>query len=228
MYARPGIHVQNDKVKTIEIEELYSKLKRYCHFLSQNKWDGDDLAQETMFKAMERYGDRTELNGPLLKKMAHNLWIDQLRKRNREVIGSMPEEIDRDTNNFDDLVEQLVSELTPKQSVIYTLKEAFRYQISEIAEIFGMTETAVKAVLNRARKRLAKIASDGNDDSIPVIGHMSEEDDGELTRTLIQAIRSEDPSVLIKLIPTFFPIETQPKLKLMNFSSPSSSLSMAA
>ncbi len=229
MYARPGIHVQNDKVETLEIDDLYLKLKRYCHFLSRNKWDGEDLAQETIFKAMERYGDRIELNGPLLKKMAHNLWIDHLRKRNREVLGLMPEENERDMDDFDDLIEKLISALTPKQSVIYTLKEAFRYQISEIAGIFGMTETAVKAILNRARKKLSKIALEENEDSVQVTGYAPEEDvHGELTSTLIQAIRSEDPSVLITLIPTFFPVKTQPKLKLMNFSSPSSSLSIAA
>ncbi|WP_221567973.1 sigma-70 family RNA polymerase sigma factor [Alkalihalobacillus sp. TS-13] len=230
MYARPGIHVQSEDLQPEELQELYSKLNRYCHFLSQNKWDGEDLAQETLFKALHHYGKRKiELNAALLKKIAHNLWMDQLRKRNREVIGFTPEDTDEE-NKFKeettDLIEHLISKLTSKQAVIFALKDAFRYQITEIAEIFGMTETAVKAVLSRARKRLAKLSSEEDLNSIQEFG---DEDEAEMLRTtLSEAVRSEDPTVLIRIIPVLFPAQTQPKLKLMNFASPSSSLSMAA
>ncbi|WP_261129864.1 sigma-70 family RNA polymerase sigma factor [Bacillus sp. Marseille-Q3570] len=230
MYARPGIHVQSENLQSEELQELYSKLNRYCHFLSQNKWDGEDLAQETLFKALHHYGkQKIELNVALLKKIAHNLWTDQLRKRNREVIGFTPEDTDEE-NMFKertiDLIEHLISGLTPKQAVIFTLKDAFRYQITEIAEIFGMTETAVKAALNRARKRLAKLAPE--EDLHPIHEHGDDNEREMLRTTLTEAIQSDDPTVLIRIIPALFPAQTQPKLKLMNFTSPSSSLSMAA
>ncbi|WP_173917734.1 sigma-70 family RNA polymerase sigma factor [Halobacillus sp. Marseille-Q1614] len=219
MNARPGIKAPSNCKK---LEELYSKLKDYCLFLSQNKWDGEDLAQETIYKAMNHYGQKSDLNAALLKKMARNLWLDQRKKLNREVLGCDPIEKDDYCKIDTDLLEKAISKLTPKQSVIFTLKDGFHFQNSEIAEIFDMTETAVKAVLNRARTRLAKLSSG---EELPDLQTAKSE---IITRPLLHAIRSGDPSDFIKLIPALFPKESQPTLKVMAFSSPSSSLSMAA
>ncbi|EOO35352.1 hypothetical protein IIU_02297 [Bacillus cereus VD133] len=35
--------------------EQYGELKRYCTFLTKNKWDGEDLAQETVCKVLRKY-----------------------------------------------------------------------------------------------------------------------------------------------------------------------------
>lgn len=37
--------------------EYYDYLKRYSCFLSKNKWDGEDIAQETMLRVIQNYGD---------------------------------------------------------------------------------------------------------------------------------------------------------------------------
>ncbi|MFC3015833.1 sigma-70 family RNA polymerase sigma factor [Virgibacillus litoralis] len=229
MYARPGIKVQTEKVNSSDLKDLYSKLIPYCHYLTKNKWDAEDLVQETLFKAINHYGQHKDLNAALLKKMAFNLWMDLLQKRNREIIGFTFEETD-ETNEYKDdmmdLVEELISKLTPKQSVIVALKDVFRYQIMEIAEMFDMTETAVKAVLNRARKRLARLLLDEEIHSVR--DYWSEENVEVLTPAIIQAVRLNDPTGVIRLIPILFSMETQPKLKLYQFSPPQGSFSMAA
>lgn len=229
MYARPGIKVQTEKVNSSELKDLYSTLIPYCHYLTKNKWDAEDLVQETLFKAINHYGQHKDLNAALLKKMAFNLWMDLLQKRNREIIGFTFEETD-ETNEYKDdmmdLVDELISKLTPKQSVIVALKDVFRYQIMEIAEMFDMTETAVKAVLNRARQRLARLLLD--EETRSVRDYWSEENEEVLTPAITQAIRLNDPTGVIRLIPILFPMETQPKLKLYQFSPPSGSFSMAA
>lgn len=61
--------------------EYYPKLQRYCHFLAQNQWDGDDIAQETILKALKHYTLDEKMSSALLNKMAYNHWIDQIRKR---------------------------------------------------------------------------------------------------------------------------------------------------
>ncbi|MCF6136410.1 sigma-70 family RNA polymerase sigma factor [Pseudalkalibacillus berkeleyi] len=159
MYARPGSKLEQSE--DIQLEELYSKLKRYCRFLSQNDWDSEDLAHEAFRKALEHYELNVNITPALLKKIAHNLWLDQLKKRSREVLGAIPESIIEQHECSKDIKEYL-AKLTSKQSVIFTLKESFKYQISEIAEIFQMSETAVKAILHRAKKRLKTISSDEN------------------------------------------------------------------
>ena len=76
--------VQHDeKSEDSSLDEYYLKLKKYCHFLTQSKWDGDDLAQEAMIKAISYYSQE-RITPALLNKIAHNHWLDTLRKRKNE------------------------------------------------------------------------------------------------------------------------------------------------
>lgn len=39
---------------------FFNDLKKYCYFLSKNRWDGDDLTQEVMLKAIKSSLYRTK------------------------------------------------------------------------------------------------------------------------------------------------------------------------
>src|SRR5690242_10743292 len=96
--------------------EIYPKLQRYCRFLAQNKWDGDDIAQETYLKALKYH--QQQMSTALVNKIAYHHWIDQLRKRKHEIpeaeldISSfeLKNQIDEVTN----AVEMLINKFTPK------------------------------------------------------------------------------------------------------------------
>lgn len=210
-------------------KEHYPKLQRYCRFLTQNTWDGDDIAQETYLKAL-KYQQKMSL--ALLNKIAYHHWIDMLRKRKHETIDS---EIDGQTliSQSDETVELLLKQFTPKQAVIFLLKEAFQYQLKEIADILGTTEMAVKANLHRAKKRLEK--DKGEEQSFSVDTFWNEEERELLTDLFKESLLDEDPSVLIKAIPTLQGINDEPKLQMRNVrikpfqtNTPSSTLCMAA
>ena len=149
------IHEHLDSV----VEELYPKVRQYSHFLTQNSWDGDEIAQEAVIKALKHYNvDR--INAPLLKRIAYHTWIDTVRRRKREEISDITEEIGL-TENIDatelmDTVENLLTRFTPKQAVVLILKEAFQYRTNEIAELIGATDHGVKSILHRAKKRAGK------------------------------------------------------------------------
>ncbi|MFZ7944465.1 sigma factor-like helix-turn-helix DNA-binding protein [Neobacillus sp. 19] len=138
--------------------EFYPKLQRYCRFLTQNTWDGDDIAQDTFLKALKYH--QQQMSMALLNKIAYHQWIDLLRKRKKETIASdVVHPIHEVTNQLDDMthaVDQLLKECTPKQAVIFMLKEAFQYQVKEIADLLHTTETAIKASLHRVKKRMDK------------------------------------------------------------------------
>ncbi|MGM7700414.1 sigma factor-like helix-turn-helix DNA-binding protein [Pseudalkalibacillus sp. Hm43] len=219
MFARPGNMEQKETPSTDHTVEMYSKLKRYCLFLSKNVWDGEDLAQEAFCRGLDHYKEKY-LTTALLKKIAYHLWLDQIKKRNRETVGPIPEEEREEVQTQYDFMEQL-SSLTAKQSAIFTLKEGFRFQISEIAEMFQMTETAVKALLHRARRRL-DLLTDEKDP--PVLKPVSDEED-QLESAIYEAIHTEDPQVLIDQVKVLFPVEIPPTRKS---STPSGFLSMAA
>ncbi|HDR5138843.1 TPA: RNA polymerase subunit sigma-70, partial [Bacillus anthracis] len=41
-------HIDMNHSNITFLIEQYGELKRYCTFLTKNKWDGEDLAQETV------------------------------------------------------------------------------------------------------------------------------------------------------------------------------------
>lgn len=215
--------------------ESYPKLQRYCHFLTQNKWDGDDIAQETFLKALKYSPQQAKISTALLNKIAYHHWIDHLRKRKKETI----EEI----SNFstvplrdrfidrNDCVDLLMKKFTPKQAVIFLLKEAFLYQTKEIAAMLETTEMAVKSSLHRAKKRLEKATEE--EPSFSVDTFWDEEERVLLSDLINEALKNQDPTVLIKSLLSLKSITEDSKLVSGNFrsqpaSSPSSTLCLAA
>ncbi|MET3698935.1 RNA polymerase sigma-70 factor [Bacillus oleivorans] len=231
----------NGKELDLELEQriyhLYPKLQQYCHFISQNQWDGDDLAQEVVTKVLDRYKYNTSISPALLRKMAYNQWIDTVRKKKYESL-TITEEIDQ--QEYDkpietslEVIDFLMKELTPKQAAIFLLKEGFHYQLSEISEFFGATEMSVKATLYRARKRIETKNSNSDNDTSAQI-YWNDEERKQVYDLFKTTIETQDPAILIKAIPFIRLFESEantPKLIMKNHwtaYSPSSTLSMAA
>jgi RNA polymerase sigma factor (sigma-70 family) len=206
---------------------FYPGLVRYCRFLTKNRWDGDDLAQETVIKASQHYQPQ-HVSSALLNKIAYHQWIDLLRKREREVVG-MPSDMDeKQTENSPDrlmdTVKLLLNQLTPKQAVIYFLKEAFCFQSKEIAEFLHTSEVAVKSLLHRAKNRLKR------EEQYPSNDVFWTDEDKELLGDLIyQSLQAEDPQVLLEKIPEIPSILDVPSLPKATMSlTPLQSYCMAA
>ncbi|MGX6441746.1 sigma-70 family RNA polymerase sigma factor [Neobacillus sp. K501] len=204
--------------------DFYPKLKRYCHFLAQNKWDGDDIAQETFVKALKYSGNKM-MSPALLNKIAYHHWIDVVRKRKKITTEMESEQISDDRKeNRSGVVELLIENFSPKQAVILLLKEGFLYQIKEIADILGTTEMAVKASLHRTKKRVEK----GIDEKKSLALLWDEEEREQLELLFKESLESQDPSILIEALPSLHCITEQPKLQTISRQTPSSTLCMAA
>jgi RNA polymerase sigma factor (sigma-70 family) len=212
------------------MEEMVPKLLRYCYFLTKDKWDGEDLAQESVYKAFSRYPDSQDWSSALLKKMAYHLWIDKGRKESRETIGPVPESAVEHLSKeliSPDMIEMISHKLTPKQLISFVLKEAFQYKISEVADLLNLTETAVKALLNRSRSKLKKISSDDEWGGSEPYGYDTDTLQKELNAILYRCLKAQDPSLLIAYIPTLLaygPVHMMAPVP----PSPSNVLSMAA
>ncbi|MCM3764736.1 sigma-70 family RNA polymerase sigma factor [Neobacillus niacini] len=206
--------------------EHYPKLQRYCHFLAQNEWDGDDIAQETYLKAL-RYGhEQQKLTPALLNKIAYHHWIDLLRKRKKETIfEKVPSEcLHHPLDDIKNTVDLMLKQFTPKQAVIFLLKEAFQYQINEISEMLETTEMAVKANLHRAKKRIEK----QEDDSFSVDSFWTDEERDRYSELFYEALKNQDPTILIKTFPAVMPKDISENKQKVQMFSPSSTLCMAA
>ncbi|WP_409974206.1 sigma-70 family RNA polymerase sigma factor [Bacillus sp. Bva_UNVM-123] len=209
--------------------ELYPGLFRYCCFLSKNKWDGEDIAQEAILKAIKHYRSHHKLSAALLNKIAYHHWIDTLRKRKQEANEEESEVNSVKEPTIIETVEKLIQRFTPKQAVIFMLKEAFQYKANEIAELLEISETAVKSSLHRAKKRLTE------NHAYDVAPFWSDEEYNILPVLFYESLLAQDPSVLIKALPAIHSISNEsfvPKLMSRQSkslqSTPATILSMAA
>ncbi|QVY60874.1 sigma-70 family RNA polymerase sigma factor [Cytobacillus gottheilii] len=192
MYGKvKKIQMKRSSANEKQLVELYPDLKRYCCFLSKNEWDGNDLTQETMLKAIKHYGEGAQITKALLHKIAYHHWIDMLRSRQKEHVAFLLEEGTAKDNLILETVETVVEKLTPKQAIMFTLKEGFQYKLTEIAELTGISETAVKSSLHRAKERLKKEESFAEN-------YWNEEDRDEFSILLKRSLMLENPSLLIE------------------------------
>jgi RNA polymerase sigma factor (sigma-70 family) len=210
-------------------DEYYLKLQKYCYFLTQSKWDGDDLAQEAMIKAISFYSQE-RITPALLNKIAHNHWMDILRKRKNEQMSNehIREENYSSVGDTIASVDLLLDTFTPRQAIIFLLKEAFQYQSKEIAEILNTTEMAVKASLNRAKKRIENEREPFSLDS-----YWEEKEREQLWNLFHDSLVNQDPTVLIEAIPSIsrlidVPMAVSRKTIPFKASAPLSTLCMAA
>ncbi|MFD9626639.1 sigma-70 family RNA polymerase sigma factor [Peribacillus muralis] len=215
------------------LREVYPELLRFCRFLAQSDWDGDDLAQDTIIKAMQGYGNETELTTALLKTIARHSWIDTVRKRKKESLEDLSDtehQVGIGENALE-TVEFIMKSLTPKQAVVFLLKEGFRYRSKEISNYLNTTESAVKAILNRVKKRFD---SSVEERKLFSVDEWQYEEEQRLMSLMTEALKTQNPDILIRSIPSFKSLNSESLIpKLMKTSSkpcftPSNTLSMAA
>ncbi|MGF9770659.1 RNA polymerase subunit sigma-70 [Bacillus albus] len=196
--------------------EQYGELKRYCTFLTKNKWDGEDLAQETICKVLQKYSNK-DICMTLVYKIARNRWIDQMKSKSvHEKIKEQItfEEPQENIADLHEMVGKVLSSLNVQQSTILLLKDVFQYSIADIAKVCSVSEGAVKASLFRSRNRLKTVSEEG----IEIVEFT---DDIEV---VVTSIREEKPELLRKLLPTidFTKLPSTQPVLLFNAKNPSS------
>jgi RNA polymerase sigma-70 factor (ECF subfamily) len=160
--------VKNAKQDKEQFAALYKRYidKVYNYFwyrVGHNQDVAEDLAQETFvraYQALSRFkvSDKSYLS--YLLTIAHNLLVNHYRKPQPisiEATGvDVPEEIWSDIETKDNIrsLWRAIQQLPSKEQDILYLKYQKGYKISEIAEIVGKSENAVKLSLSRARKKL--------------------------------------------------------------------------
>jgi len=146
------------------ISQLRPRLHRYCSRMTGSITDGEDVAQDALFRAyrsLDKFDDNRPL-APWIFRIAHNQCIDFLRSRGvrveAEATAAEPDFIDPGDPIGPALgpaIEHLVVSLPPKERACVLLKDVFEYSLEEIAELVGSTVGGVKAALNRGRSKLA-------------------------------------------------------------------------
>lgn len=168
------------------LEDYTEKLYKYCLTLTHNKWDAEDLVQETLIKCFiaQRKSER-EINLTYLYTTARNHFIDGKRKKSEVLIDGV-ETMTGSTliPEWDSLIEILLSKLPLRQAMMLTLKDVFQFSSKEIAQMLRVSNESVKTALHRIRLNLKDQETSLNTRSEdPVIS----------IRNLAASIKDEDP-----------------------------------
>lgn len=154
-------HARKEHIEFLKtVAPLRGDLFRYCRSLTNNPWDAEDLAQDTLFKAYSRLGDKhagIENVKAFLFRAASNQWIDWCRRAKLPLIcDDIPVEPITIGPVFEmrEALMKVVLFLPPKERIAFVLKELFDYSLEEIAENLGTNTGAVKSALSRARAKV--------------------------------------------------------------------------
>jgi RNA polymerase sigma-70 factor (ECF subfamily) len=151
------------------VEPARPKLHAYCLRLTGSIFDAEDLAQETLLRAFGSIGQGDVSAGvsPLmnarayLSRIATNLWIDALRRREHEtrLEPDAPAQTRAAAMITPAAGAALFDRTAPQERAAVVLKDVFDFTLEEIAAILATSVGAVKSALHRGRGKLAQAPS---------------------------------------------------------------------
>ncbi|MEI4770640.1 RNA polymerase sigma factor [Psychrobacillus sp. FJAT-51614] len=152
----------NDEFE-MAIEPFMLDLKKYCLSLTNTKWDGEDLMQETLVKTYESWLNMPkQISKSYLFRIASNAWIDKHRKRKIEEdmnqdVTNIKLNDEPHTESFIPAINAILNQLTAKQRAVVLFVLGFGYTVKETANYLSASEGSIKAALHRARKNLKRL-----------------------------------------------------------------------
>ena len=158
------------------IEPHLDALFRAAFRLARNRPDAEDLVQETCVRACQRIStlDESRQIKAWLLRVLYNLFIDGTRRVRRTPVSSQSDETDRvassagtdrspeeltHTSQREDQLQRAWLKLSHPQRALLALRIE-GYELSEIAEVTSLTNSAISARLYRARQSFARHLKD--------------------------------------------------------------------
>ncbi len=139
---------------------------RFCLRMLGDRSEAEDAAQDTFFtawRAIGRFRGQAKFS-TWLYRLATNRCLKQLGRRPTAALDELSErpgnlgvpETEFEASQRIQTTAAAISRLTPEQRIVLILREVEELAYGEIATILGVSVTAVKSRLNRARVELAR------------------------------------------------------------------------
>ncbi len=168
--ARSGDGAAFDALYTRYERQIYAYVYRT---MNGNPDDATDLTQETFLKAYRALGKTSDdLNiSAWLHRIAYNTCLDELRRRqrirwqpwdimkhDRLLRGSAGENPERSTlrREAEGMVQEILNRMSPRNRQALILREYEGLSCEDIGVVMGISRSAVKSVLFRAREEFRK------------------------------------------------------------------------
>lgn len=149
---------------SVDMEEQYDKIYRYCYFKVQNRQTAEDITQETFLRFWEAYQGIT--SGQALKYLytiARNLCVDEYRRHSMEYKKNEKEALQGASkeNGFCEeailtslAVKTALSELEREEQELLLLRYVNEVPVFVIGKVWGISRFAAYRKINAASKKL--------------------------------------------------------------------------
>lgn len=155
----------------ILIQRYKNKMFGYALFMLKNRMDAEDVTQEAMIRLWKNINSfKVRAASAYIMRMTHNLCIDQIRKNSvsKKQLISLDESFlelpDQDESNSPEKathqkfvgkeIEFCIRQLPENHRAPFLLYQLQGFKYKEISTILGMSLSAVKINIMRARKKL--------------------------------------------------------------------------
>lgn len=150
---------------SVNVEEQYDKIYRYCYFKLHSREMAEDVTQETFLRYYENYRLHTaEQTIRCLYTIARNLCIDAYRKKQPDPLDEslVQEDLSEDQLLTALMVKSALSELESDEQELLLLRYANDVSVSAIGQILGISRFAVRRRLIAVTKKLQDILGKEN------------------------------------------------------------------
>lgn len=151
-------------------EEIYDryadKVYRKCLSFVKDQAKAEDFTHDIFLKLIVRVGTFKENSkfSTWLFSITYNYCMDQLRTTKKLAEDELTESIDviDDSDDINDMemdakrLREVLEGISPEERTILLMKYQDDFSIKDIANTFGLTESAVKMRLKRTREKLRK------------------------------------------------------------------------
>lgn len=147
---------------------LLDPLYRYFYWNLSSPEEAEDLTEEVFLRCLRHLSSFNPAKASFKSwafRIAHNLLVDHLRKKGREVVsegrekaGEAPSvEEEAEAEERRKAVREALRELPRRQRQVVTMKYFAGMSNAEVAEALGRSEGAVNALQHRALRKLGGI-----------------------------------------------------------------------
>lgn len=147
---------------SLDIEEQYDKIYRYCYFKLHSKELAEDVTQETFLRYLEHYNSITTASTlKYLYTIARNLCVDEYRKpKTKSMDESIPDDTMEEKLITNLTVRTALSKLAPDEQELLLLRYVNEVPVSALGKIYGLSRFSIyrkiTSASNRFREELRK------------------------------------------------------------------------
>ena len=140
---------------SLDMEEQYDKIYRYCFFKLHNRELAEDMTQETFLRYLQRYSNIAGVSAlKCLYTIARNLCVEEYRRPKYESVEASESDGTMEERLIEHLaVKKALSSLASDEQELLLLRYVNEVPVSTIAGILGISRFAVYRKLKSAAKQ---------------------------------------------------------------------------